>query len=65
MSNKENCAGCVMPTLCLIACPNNQILDQMRQPICAFLLEGLEDTEQSLEIEFAQLGDKPVKKPLD
>ncbi len=62
MSNTEGCPGCVMPTLCLIACPNNQFLDQMRYPICEPPLQELEDAEQSLEIRFEGPDAKPVKK---
>jgi hypothetical protein len=51
-----------MPNLCLIACPNNQILDQMRNPVCEPPLEELEDAEQLLGIRFARPDDKPVKK---
>ena len=62
MSKTESCSGCFVPNLCLIACPNNQILDQMRKPICEPPLEELENAEQLLEIRFAHPDDKPVKK---
>lgn len=65
MSNTESCRGCVMPNLCLIACPNNQILDQMRHPVCEPPLEELKDAEQLLEIRFARPDDKPAKKQIE
>ncbi|MBI4786643.1 MAG: hypothetical protein HY782_06315 [Chloroflexi bacterium] len=54
MWKMRGCPGCHSPTLCVIACPKNEILDQTVNPCCEPLPEWLADGEEEFEIVLAE-----------
>lgn len=54
MLEKKVCSVCNIPDLCIIACPHNRVLDQMRQPICEPLPELPEIENGKFEIVAAE-----------
>ena len=52
MSTIKRCPFCYVPEICLMACPHNRILDQMRHPVCDLGSEIVADADENVEIVF-------------